>query len=245
MNQRIKKGFTIIELMLAMGFVSVLLIAIAFTTIQISNIYNKGLTLRSVNQAGRELISVFKKDINSSMPFSVEGDDTQFIEQKTGGYTYGGRLCLGNISYVWNYGPTLADNGANEYNKYNDNDGSKVRLARVIDNGGQLCVGGSQNVIDESKSTELLKSKDNLDLALHDFDIKRANSGSTKTSQALYAIEFIIGTNQQEAITTELTCVPPSGSSNESEEENWEFCAVNVFDIVVRAANNIATEGSQ
>ena len=57
MNQKANRsaGFTIVELMLAMAFLAVLLVVITMTVIQISNVYNKGLTLRAVDQAGRTL----------------------------------------------------------------------------------------------------------------------------------------------------------------------------------------------
>lgn len=55
MTQVKSRGFTIIELMLSMTFLAMLMLVIALTTIQISNIYNKGVTLREVNQAGRSV----------------------------------------------------------------------------------------------------------------------------------------------------------------------------------------------
>lgn len=48
-----QSGFTMVELMLAMAFVAVLLILIAVSIIYISRIYNKGITIRELNQVGR------------------------------------------------------------------------------------------------------------------------------------------------------------------------------------------------
>jgi type II secretory pathway component PulJ len=48
------RGFTLIELMLSMSFVSILLISIAMLSIQLSNQYSRGLTLKEVTQAGTE-----------------------------------------------------------------------------------------------------------------------------------------------------------------------------------------------
>lgn len=232
MNQISRKvaGFTLVELMLAMAFISVLLIAIATTSVQISNIYNKGLTLSSVNQAGREISSSLKRDISASKPFSVTETDenNMFIIQRKNNKVFGGRLCTGGVSYVWNYGWAIVDS-ANDYNLYSN--GTKVRLVRVIDSASQLCADSSTNIDSSSQVTELLEPS-GANLALHNFSIQSA--GSTNTAdQALYAIHFTLGTNQQEAITTGLRCVPPAG------EQNWEFCAINNFDVVVRAANSL------
>lgn len=48
-----EQGFTLVELSLSMAFIAMLLLGIALLTIQISAIYNKGLTMRSVNESGR------------------------------------------------------------------------------------------------------------------------------------------------------------------------------------------------
>jgi prepilin-type N-terminal cleavage/methylation domain-containing protein len=238
-----QSGFTLIELMLAMSFISLLLIAITATTIQVSNVYNKGLTLRSVNQVGRELTASLRRDINASQSFNVsnpkdtkDGTRRYLVQKANDNKTFGGRLCMGSVSYVWNYGETLTNDKASDYNKYNDN--TKVRLARVIDNGAQLCFSPSSPV-EKNMATELLISKDNLELALHNFNITQSDS-TTITSQALYTITLTIGTNEQDTITGlgngSEECTPSSGGS-----ENWEFCAINKFDIVARAANSIGT----
>ena len=55
-------GFTIIELTLAMAFISVLLLSIVMTAIQAGRIYNRGAVLRSVNQAGRDVSDTLRRD---------------------------------------------------------------------------------------------------------------------------------------------------------------------------------------
>ena len=99
---RAAKGFTIIELALAMSFVSMLLIAVAMTVIQISNIYNRGITLKSVNQVGRVVGSEFKNSIAQKSYFELDG--AHYITD-----TDGGRLCTGQYSYIWNYGKKISD----------------------------------------------------------------------------------------------------------------------------------------
>ena len=53
-----RRGFTLIELMLAIAFISMLLLAIAAVGIQVGRIYTRGIVLRDVNQAGREYLTL-------------------------------------------------------------------------------------------------------------------------------------------------------------------------------------------
>ena len=149
MNQDSTRGFTLIELMLAMTFIAILLVAVAMTTIQISNIYNKGITLREVNQAGRSLSSEFQRSIGGAVPFDVTPKVDDSPATLTSKYVVrdgGGRLCLGSYTYAWNYGKTLAgETGAPAvFNKYSN--GSTVRFAKVKDASGSLCADPTINV---------------------------------------------------------------------------------------------------
>ena len=67
-----RKGFTLVELSLAMAFLAVLLITIAILAIRIITIYQSGLALRAVNASGRELIDDFTRSI-SSAPLDMDG----------------------------------------------------------------------------------------------------------------------------------------------------------------------------
>lgn len=242
LNNRRGEGFTLIELMIAMSFIALLLLAIAMTTIQISNIYTKGITFRSVNQVGRDLSDSLTRDISASAPFNISNPadvtDTsrRYAKQFAGGDEFGGRLCTGAVSYVWNYGKYLGNAGTNVYA---DPDGSTpIRLVRVLDSGGQLCTDPSLNVT-KSAATELLSGDDTLDLVLHNFSITSSVAATDVASgQQIYAISFTLGTNEQQALMTNNTqCVPPAAPGTPGSSPDWEYCAVNVFDIVVRAGN--------
>ena len=225
------RGFTLIELMLAMTFITVLLMAIAMTTIQIGNIYNKGITLREVNQAGRAIADNLQRSIASTVPFDV----TPRVDNSpsTEGSKYivrdeGGRLCIGRYTYVWNYGKSL---GGTVYNKYSD-DGSAVRFAKVSDPGAALCADTTLN-ISRANATEMLVSGDR-DLVIHAFDIKAdPRAQDPVTGQAIYAITLTIGTNDRQQLTTnDASCKPPAEGAG---LEN--YCSVNQFDIIARAGN--------
>lgn len=222
-----RSGFTIIELMLAMTFIAVLLVAIAMTTIQISQIYTKGLTLREVNQVGRAVSEEFQRSLSASAPFNVDpaSPGARYIVRAGGG-----RLCVGRYSYAWNYGKALRGQpGAPSiYNTYDN--GTPVRFAKVNDPSSSLCTDPALNV-KLADSTEMLTSGDR-ELALHAFNITGVARDDVN-GQALYAISLIIGTNDQtQLVTNDTTCKPPAqGQGNE------DYCAVNQFDIVVRSGN--------
>jgi prepilin-type N-terminal cleavage/methylation domain-containing protein len=230
-----KAGFTLIELMLAMTFISVLLVAIAMTTIQISNIYNKGITLREVNQAGRAVSSELQRSIASSVPFDVTPKSDNSPGTENSKYVVrdgGGRLCLGNYSYAWNYGKTLVGGAGAPavYNKYDDTGNTPVRFAKIEDAGGALCADVT-TAVPKAKSTELLSTGDR-DLVLHSFAVTETSSDAG-TNQALYAITMVVGTNDRQQLTTDDTsCKPPSAGVG---DEN--YCSVNQWDIIARAGN--------
>jgi type II secretory pathway pseudopilin PulG len=231
-------GFTIIELMLSMAFVAVLMIAIAMTIIQMTNIYNKGTTLRAVDQAGRAVSQDMQSTIAASQPLDV-GDDGQ------GGLNYkpqvqiggaqnnpdGGRLCTGTYSYVWNTGRGLS-NPVNRFESSTD----QIRLVKVRDTGSLYCNDVTKNVKQEDAS-ELLSAGDR-ELALQSFKILPVAVDAT-TQQTLYTIGLELGTNDQASLsqtttitTIDTSCKPPSDSQSQR-----DFCAVNRFEFTVRAGN--------
>ena len=236
------KGFTLIELMLAMTFIAVLMMAIAMTTIQIGNIYNKGITLREVNQAGRTISDDLQRSIATAVPFDVTkkvDDSPATLNSKYVVRDGGGRLCLGRYTYAWNYGKSIAKvSGAapvyNTYFKAGDPSvtGEAVRFAKIADPNGYLCADPAAN-IPRDNATEMLVSGDR-DLVMHSFEIKTdPKAQDPTTGQTIYSISMIIGTNDHEQLTTnDTSCKPPADGAG---VEN--YCSVNQFDIIARAGN--------
>lgn len=217
------KGFTIIELMLAMSFLSMLLLGIAMTTIQIGRTYTKGVTLREVNQAGRSVSDDLRRTVGSAMPFDLA---TSLISQDGGN---GGRLCLGDYTYVWNTGRALASNIGP--NVYNDSTNTPVQFAKVRDSRGQLCANPGVKIT-RADASELLANGDR-SLVLQAITVTSA-TGSIADSRALYSISMNIGTNDQSLLETgDKSCkVPTDAAGGDS------YCSVNQFDLVIRAGNN-------
>ena len=72
MKNNTKKGFTFIELALALTFLSVLLLTIAWLTMHITSTYEKGLTMKAVNATSKEIIDDVSRAIATSPARSVE-----------------------------------------------------------------------------------------------------------------------------------------------------------------------------
>lgn len=230
MIQAKTRGFTIIELMLSMAFLSMLMLVIALTTIQISNIYNKGITLREVNQAGRSVSASLQRSITATVPFNVTPSvsapsTSQYVVRGDGG-----RLCLGNYTYAWTYGANIV-NGTQSLNKYMVG-GAAVRFAKIADPNASLCQ-GNPGPIDATKASELLTSGDR-DLVVQSFTIQQT-AVEPQTGEALYAISMIIGTSDTtQLLADKSACKPPSGLVG---AEN--YCSVNRFDIIAHAGNTV------
>jgi type II secretory pathway pseudopilin PulG len=234
------KGFTLIELMLAMSFLAALLLAIALTIIQISTIYNHGLTLKDVNDAGATISADLQSSVSQSAPFSVtSGAGSHFITETTSGVTTGGRLCLGEYSYIWNFGIALSNNSPS-LNVYSDST-APIYFVRVLDPGANYCLNASlakYAKIASSGATDLLTQGDH-GLVAQTFIIDSSSTGvDLQTGEQLYSIEFSIGTNEQTAFEKDangnLTCRPAGDVKSDT-----AYCAITTFDIVVKAGSAV------
>ena len=120
-----KKGFTIVELMLAMAFLGTMMMGIASLIIKITNIYQKGLAIRNVNTVGREILSDLSRTVTAApvgsitvnpdpadhktvdMSSILAARSKYFVEQRSGGKQMSGAFCTGDYSYVWNTADSL------------------------------------------------------------------------------------------------------------------------------------------
>jgi len=127
-----RKGFTMIELILAMGFLATLLITIALIVNMIAGIYQKGLALRAINATGRQLIdemsrvvggSTIVPDINPRDGGCDDLPDTNgvideheiacalqryFVSNDSFNRQLNGVFCTGSYSYIWNTQPSYS-----------------------------------------------------------------------------------------------------------------------------------------
>lgn len=221
LNKR-HEGFTMIEMALAMVFVALLLLAIATTSIRMSHMYVRGVTLAAVNEAGQAVMKDIKRSITDS---SMQNFDVT-NHFNSGSSTSAGRLCLGTYSYVWNNGSAF-DTGSLQ--KYTGAGATAFRLVKVSDTSKSQCSGAPN--LQKSTSTELLPDASR-NLAVQKLSIEPLSS-DVASHQSLYRVTMVLGTNERSALnTTDLSCRPPNDDQN-----NFEYCAVNTFSMIVRAGN--------
>ncbi len=133
-----KKGFTIAELSISIAYVAFLLIAVATLIVYSISLYQKGLTLRSVNNTGLELIDELTRTISDSSnsypdctKLTNSSDQSKCNSGNKGDLYYHqnnttvyipasnetitapayGFFCTGSYSYVWNSGYVLNTDG--------------------------------------------------------------------------------------------------------------------------------------
>jgi type II secretory pathway pseudopilin PulG len=237
MNHVVNKnaGFTIVELMFAMAFVATLLIAVAMTVIQIGNTYNRGITFKNVNQIGRSISSEVQRSIIGAQAFDLS---TRYIEQGEPGNYWGGRLCTGQFTYIWNYGKAIQAGDVSRLNTYAGGSTKTIRFVKVPDSNASYCQDVSKKVV-LADSVELLTVGQNTpeyDLALHSFSITTsATATDEKTGQRLYSIEFLIGTNKAGTLADDYQ------SCRLADEDGADpsYCSVSRFNVLARAGNTV------
>lgn len=239
MNHVAKKntGFTLVELMLAMAFLSGLLLIIALTIIQIGAIYNQGTTLREVNQASRDISEDLRRSIASAGSLDLT---TDYVLRPNATSPAGGRLCLGTYSYIWNYAKT-PDGSADLTRLGSSSSSPRVILVKVPDAGKIYCAKDSGGAItnknirelDVPLTQELLKAGDH-ELGVHNISFNSpipASATNDAIGQSLYSITYTIGTNKVVAMNADQTACLPAGDAN----SDLLYCQVQQFTLVVRA----------
>ena len=224
-----KQGFTLIELMLAMTFISTLLLSITMVGIQAGRMYSRGVVLRDVNQAGRDISNMFRRDFlqANAGKINITGLRVPNNENWTTG-----RLCLGAHSYVWNNPKYLDDPSLLGANRLFKVDGNLINLVRVVDADGGLCKrdgsGRYPETVDMAKSSNLLRpiSSGDGSIGIHNVTLEKITSDSSR--EALYRLTFTLGTSKMSEIRNS-SCKAPDEA-----ESNFEFCAINKFEMIVR-----------
>lgn len=224
-----KQGFTLIELMLAMTFISILLLSITMVGIQAGRMYSRGVVLRDVNQAGRDISDMFRRDFlqANAGKINITGLRVPNNENWTTG-----RLCLGAHSYVWNNPKYLDDPSLLGANRLFKVDGNPINLVRVVDADGGLCKrdgsGRYPETVDMAKSSNLLRpiSSGDGSIGIHNVTLEKITSDSSR--EALYRLTFTLGTSKMSEIRNS-SCKAPDET-----DSNFEFCAINKFEMIVR-----------
>lgn len=238
-------GFTLIELTLAMAFISALLLAIAMTIIQMSQTYNKGMVIKEVNQTARDINDALRRTIADTAQTDLSGG---YVTTPSGG-----RLCLGNYSYIWNTAEGLA-NGDTALAKFEPNatagwsDATILRLVRVEDTARIYCAISPLGSLlqkdiraeDASKTDILLETGEHtinvLAIEVSPTTIAPADTNyDAATGQGLITVTYRLGVGDIQAMTADQTaCLPPSDPNSDI-----AYCAVQEFTIALRAGNGV------
>jgi type II secretory pathway pseudopilin PulG len=238
-DKKHQQGFTIIELTLAMTFISFLLLGIALSIIQIGAIYNKGTTVKEINQASRDINNDMQRTIASSASIILDND---YIQTPSPTGIIGGRLCLGTYSYVWNYAKAI-ESKSDGIVTYESGNTDPIYLVKVPDpaklycskNGAAPAIKTIRNV-DVPAAKELLKPGDH-ELGLHDLSIVSplASSVDNSTGQQLFTINYIVGTSKIDALNdSQSACLAPGVPNADP-----LYCNIQQFSLVVRAGNKV------
>lgn len=218
-----------------MTFLSVLLLAIAMTIIQIGTIYNKGTVVKEINQSGRSIADDIKRTSAAANSFSVA---TDYVSSPAGG-----RLCLGNYSYIWNTAYTLEQDPGNA--NLTPYEGSSLadkplHFVKVPDSSRIYCQKSGPALTykfirsaDTAQAQELLPSGDHsltvTQLALPSVDIV----SDPTTNQTIYTLVYALGSGTTKAMNaTQTACLDPSNSNSD-----LSYCTVQQFTITLRTGN--------
>jgi len=246
-----KNGFTLIELMLAMTFISILLLTIAMTIVQIATIYNRGIIAKEVNISSRQISNELGLAMNASTSFSVLPADHHYIDN-----AWGGRLCVGKYSYIWNYGsalyPSTLSANRNMYDpaqpvntaanivKIGSATRYEISLVKAPDASGVYCTPNASGVypnINPTGAVELLRTGDHA-LVLHYLNVS-TSAGATDalSAQQLYKITFVLGSSDMSAITgtqAATLCIAPGLPGADP-----NYCQIQKFTIVLRVVSGV------
>lgn len=177
MNKKTSRqiGFTLTELMLAMAFLSFVLIFIVVAMLQYIGNYNKGLTYKEINQAGRTIFEDLTREMRTNSA------NVRVMDK--------GRLCVGGQTYVWNTPDTSPQN------KYDDdsvNAGEPITgIIRVTDSTGTLCIVGGGSIPNIPQEDETIIARSNV--AVQSFSAQSGDQGK------LYSLKLDLSTSDDNA----------------------------------------------
>lgn len=228
------RGFTLIELMLVIAFLGTLILLTASSVLQSINMYNKGVAIKQINQAGRALV----EDINR---LSSSGAEVEILDNgKAGclriGFTGSdGRVFLWNSAEKGKGGTAPAANPADDLKWEKDSEEISLVRSGQNDETTKYCYLPSPTspgltTAEAAKMTTVLNGR----IKVLSVDI------TNSTNSSLKKIAFWIGTGSSEGTqqidfdTVNRSWSCPGGGLG-------EFCAVSKFETVIYLPNSGGT----
>lgn len=216
-------GFTLIELMLAMTFLASILLFSTLAFIQALNTYNKGLTIKQINETGRALTADLNRSANGARTLAISsvpnGRSPQF-------------MCIGKTAYIWN---VEGGSGTRTY-VFSDNNQPVgiVRTNESVDARMEgYCMDGGPTRIDRNKVSSLVGNQASvLDVNIAQPDLSAADD---TLEVPLVRFTITIGTNSNDGA---IDPYKPSGS------DYWQcpvgtvghFCSVGTYSTTIYLA---------
>lgn len=203
-------GFTLVELMLAMVFLSFLLISIALTLSDLLRDYSKGNSIKQMNQTARSTIEDMTRSIRGAKASTINQDQLS-----------NNRLCLFGTSYIWNLGEPPTTPIINTFS------GSSLpyRLIQVNDPVGNLCLNPAlQPAYDDS-----------IILLADGIIIQKLNIEHTPDKR-LFKITLQLSTDGAEAPVIPAT---PTTDAQCDTDRDGDFCAVTTFQTVINTQEGV------
>lgn len=137
MTNKKQAGFTLIEMMLTMAVVSFMLLFVVAAILQATRLYTKGLSIRQINQTGRQIFDSLGKSMRYAKPTYLPANK---------------RICVGGITYAWN-----VEGEASTVYKNRLDDSTVLRFVSVQDATGSYCEASpSLPNIPRAKSVDLV-----------------------------------------------------------------------------------------
>lgn len=236
MSKRSQQGFTLVELTIAVAFLSVLLIAILTISLMAGKLYIKGDTNKTVNQAARDFSDVVRRDFLASGVESIVIPDP-VNAGPIANPLLSGRACLGNVTYLWNDAALLNDtnSSSDQVRITYQSSGDPIRFVRIFRPKQQYCdkdaaTGRYPHVIASGESTVELFGGTGREYALHSLTMAPLIVAGDR---GMYRVSYTMGTNEAGTIERDesghMACKP-----NGTDAANFDYCSVNDFDMIVR-----------
>ncbi len=205
-----ENGFTITELTIAMAFLTILMFILLASAMQMVSVFNKGLTLKRVNQSGRAIGAELQSSLRRT---NADQSDAVTAKQKPLGVTpVDTRACTGTYSYIWD----VNGNGITTGEEYTD--GAPVGFAKIFDADGDFCK-------DLTKKPEKSKS---LEMLADGLVIRQPVSFSATPDSRLTTFIYTISTPDIGDLLFDAT-----GRSSCRGGSTRDFCALNTFIVTV------------
>lgn len=218
-----QSGFTITELSLSMAMLSVLLIIILVSVFHIISVYNKGLTLKRVNQSGRVISHDLQADLRrvtvGSGDVALQGSSLAVRTKQLNGEDVVTAICTGYNTYIWNVWGNKYGTPTNTGEKYDSSD-ELITMVKVSDSGGAYC----------KPPYPQPKKVDSKEMLGDDLAIRQPLYLDTGWSDRLMTFTFTISTPDANAVIQDVTGRSPCEGGSEA-----DFCALNTFVVTTYA----------